>query len=1253
MRTNWMSEKQLISEELTRALVEYLKNENNEELLYKNIEKLYRKKSIIDNLKEDSYIINNYYNDKYNKYEIYKEGYEPDRGINPIRNDRTPSSTIQETKEAFLQNPSSILNGYSAIFLREDEEVILASIRRDINSIKYSLKFNETIIKIVVEEAKRQNYTFDLDTPLFIKSNIELIKISIQNDINTINLVPNSAWTSELIDFALSLVLSKEYIIEIGSPDFLKKNFEVIKQSIKLNPQSFDLVKYRNLNQEQINELIDIIINSKLDYVLNSSSPLFLSRNIKICLKSINSNLSSVEHISFNYLKDEHIKSIADLLIEKKYVLNNKTSEKLKNVIDLCFSSIKIDINSAKYFPENLIYWLHHNLDDLKVKNEIDEDKKNIIRKIKHYLIEHDYYSTEEFTKFLASELNDEVVLNHYLKIMGISKESPSEEGKKYYERVKHFILSALNTPLKVSNTRKIFQIVSLKKWEEYRRENNDYYTNIFNRICDSLEQKKNFIEAINELRFLIKVDDVLDEKKYVLFNAFIEYHQIFHNPHIDNKIELLQLKRNQISEYAALFISKSKEEFISEKVKEYEKLFKKFFIIKIDNPVVKKKVIEVKQRDMLRQLYNEKDEDLIQKLDIIKNKYLEYNFHSSLDKDKLPEILELFISKLINNNQTNIDEILSDFKPKRFDEYEIYEKVSKLINRLNNHNISYDGTEVDKYRHLISFDGEKHSYSGDKFNGNEIAQIMIYKEFKYIYGKIRSEIIKIAKNIDEFDNLTQDDIKTVIDECSFSDEYYIFDSIAFDKYYITIFDEYISRFEDNKELIMNDAYYQNMNKIIINEGLLQFIVSNNLAAYYTKNKTYIEVNDYIAKVDLRDIIENFPSLVNLLSTDELTIDNLDNILEFKEMFKYAELGQISLLGKDVIKKIYSNNGFTSASQSERINVACDLVSAMVSRDKSTVPYINGTNGRYKYSMYDSTDTTLLTAGLDTNACFRCCGNDNDFLHYCALDKNGFVIKLTDLEGNFIGRASGFRNGNGIYINQLRTIYDKKSSAYGSEKDAIIKTFEKACSDIVELSQNNSDEENKIDFVVVTKSYTLSDTNSNVNQQTFDTIGFIPMENQSEDWKKFVFSTKNLRESITSGRFTTDFGGYPLICIKSAIGELTPEKIKRGDVEALYSRNRKQITIDEPSEVIEKQINKVRAIYCHQNNSKFSYLKIPQNYKIINGDNWYIILGEEGILDSCYIANDKFAEREFNSIMEQITNNQQISVDLHNTRNRR
>lgn len=296
--------------------------------------------------------------------------------------------------------------------------------------------------------------------------------------------------------------------------------------------------------------------------------------------------------------------------------------------------------------------------------------------------------------------------------------------------------------------------------------------------------------------------------------------------------------------------------------------------------------------------------------------------------------------------------------------------------------------------------------------------------------------------------------------------------------------------------------------------------------------------------------------------------------------------------------------------------------------------------------MYDSTDETLLTAGLDTNACFRCCGNDNDFLHYCALDKNGFVIKITDTDGNFIGRASGFRNGNGVYINQLRTIYDKKSSAYSSEQDAIIKTFEQACDDIVETSQKNKDEQDKIDFVVVTKSYTLSDKHSNVDDKTTDAIGYDPMDAQSDDWKQFVSTTKNLDEAKRSNSFNTDYGNYLIICIKSAVGTLTPDKIKKGDVPALYSRTRQQVNVNEPNEDLENYVNKIKACFSYQTGQEFGYLKVPQSCKVVIGDNWYIVFGNQGVLDGCYLPHDNYAKMEFDTFMGQLLPKQQdVSVD--------
>lgn len=1253
-----MREDRLTNEELARALAEYLISQQRKKDMYLkeiNDKNLIKENLIINKEINDIYKINNY---KMDKYSLFNES--NDYGDRPREVHRTLSlhspHELEVQRNRFLQDPTITLDIRSSSELKRDKQVILASIKRDINSIVYAYNTNDEEIQTqAILEAQRQGYIFRADTPLFMLQNKDLIKQSAQADINSIKFVPQNAWTREIADFVIELAKTNSYALSSDSPAFLRSNIELIKQSIRLDKTSGINVIWNNLTPEELIEIENYIVENHLDYVISFNTPINFKRNSNICISSAKHNSESISYFDWEYLenKTSEIERIYDALIQQNYVLNYYSPDILRNNTRICLNSIKNDINSARYFSEDLQYWITEDLEEFPIETPEDKNLKGRLYEIRHFLISKDYYSLEKLFNFSTSLLKDEYVLDYYLKKVGIPKESENESTKIFYDRLKDFIKNTISTPLKVSDARKVFQMVSQKKWEDYRRENNDYYTNIFNRICDSLEKNNNFISALNELKFLMKIDDVLDERKYALFNAFIEYHQIYHSSTAENKLELLQAKRDDISKNAALFISKSKEDFISEQMALFDEQYKKFFIIRIDNPIVKKKVVEIKQRDMLKKLFNSQDADLMQKLGIIKSKYLTYNYNSSISKDRIPQILDLFITQSISNNVSSIDDILSSSKPSRFDEYENYEKASKIINRLNSHNITFDGQEVNKYRDFISFDGGKYIYKGNGFNENELAQIMGYKDLKYIFGKIRSEIIQIAKGIDSFDNLTQDDIKSVIGECPFTDEYYSFDPNIFNRYYIKFFNTYIETLEENKEVLLNQKNYQAAQKLANASGLLKLSMISELGRHDSNSPQFTEVQKYVSDNELSNVLANIPNLMSLLTPEEFTIENLDKILDFKDMFKYADLKQISLLGKDVIKKIYSNNGFTSSSQAERIKVACDLVSSMVARKESTVPYIHGSYRNYKYSLYDSTDETLLTTGLDTNACFRCCGNDNDFLHYCALDKNGFVIKLTDSEGNFIGRASGFRNGNGVYINQLRTIYDKKSSAYSSERDAIIKTFEQACNDIVETSQNNQIEETKIDFVVVTKSYTLEDTRSNVDGRTTDKIGMNPMDAESDDWKQFRNATKNLSEASRNDFFNTDFGNYSLICMKSAIGELTPEKIQKGDVPALYPRTRKQISVNEYSDNIEVYVNKIRACYSHQTGNDFNYIKIPQGCKIVTGDNWYIIFGNQGLIDSCYLSNDQFAELEYNSVMGQLMANQHAIQDIPSPKSKR
>ena len=1236
-------------EDLARVLAEYLRRERlNNEFNLNRIEE--------NNLYYDNLILNN---EIININKEYDYIIDKNRRIYNETNDeiRIPSrqtyygpttEEIKSTRIRFMQDDAQILSYSSPRYLREDSGVIITSITRNINSIVYATNFTDEVKQAAILEAKRQGYVFHADTPLFMLYNPELIRLSIDKDINAINFVPNDAMTNELASYAVELALKNDYVLSSDSPRFLRTNFEVIKKTLKLDKNSGIRIIWDSLTPEQLTEIEKYIVENQLDYIINNKSPLNFKRNTDICITSAKNDSNSVSYFDWKHFEtiEEEGNKVVDALVAQNYVLNNSSPDFLKNSTKLCLNSAKNDIHSARYFSEDIQYWLTENLEEFPIENQEDKIIIDRIYEIRHYLIQNGFYSLEQIAEFHIPLLRDEVLLDYYLKQLGMPKDAVDEELKLFYDRVKDFFKTALSTPANVSDTRKAFQMVAQKKWEDYRRENNDYYTNIFNRICDSLERNNNFISALNELKFLMKIDDVLDERKYALFNAFIEYHQLYHSLNTENKMELLQAKRDDISKNAALFISKSKEDFISEQMALFDEKYKQYFTIRVDNPIVRKKVIEIKQRDMLKKLFNSHDESLMQKLNAIKNKYLAYNYNAAISKDKIPQILDLFISQSITNNVSSVDDILAGAKPARFDEYENYEKVAKLINRLNSHNISYDGQEVNKYRDFIIFDGQKYVYNGNGFSDNELAQIMGYKDLKYVFSKVRSEIIQIAKGIDKFDKLTQEDIKSVIGECPFTDEYYEFNPDIYKRFYLIFIDSFVQAFDDNKDIILNDTNYQALQQLVHSNGLIHISAMTELGYNDTHDDRFADMKKYVSNDEIATVIFSIPSLMSLLTPNEINIDNLDKVFDFKEMFKYADLKQISLLGKEVIKKIYSNNGFTSSSQVARINVACDLLNAMVSRKESTIPYINGTYHNYRYSMYDSTDETLLITGLDTNACFRCCGNDNDFFHYCALDKNGFVIKLTDSEGNFIGRASGFRNGNGVYINQLRTIYDKKSSAYSSEREAIIKTFEQACNDIVETSQNNSREENKIDFVVVTKSYTLDETKSNVDNRTYLVIGSNPMETESEDWKRFQATTKNLREAARNDYFTTDFGNYSLICMKSAVGELTPDKIKKGDVPALYARPRRQVTIDKPSDTIEARVNKTRANYSYQTGKDFKYIKVPKECKVINGDNWYIILGNREIIDSCYLPNDEFAQQEFNSVMEQLMASQQVVEDM-------
>ena len=360
--------------------------------------------------------------------------------------------------------------------------------------------------------------------------------------------------------------------------------------------------------------------------------------------------------------------------------------------------------------------------------------------------------------------------------------------------------------------------------------------------------------------------------------------------------------------------------------------------------------------------------------------------------------------------------------------------------------------------------------------------------------------------------------------------------------------------------------------------------------------------------------------------------------------------------------------GFTHHDKKIIVSRAQRLISKMVGRSMSTVPYVSGETMNYKYSLYDSQDVDVLLAGINTDACFRVDGNDNDFLHYCCLDKNGFVIKITDKDGNFIARAGGFRNGNCVFLNQLRTIYDECGDNYHGkyehETNEIIETFRKACEEIVRTSQENELESEKIDHVFVTRSYSLSNAGPTVSKIIKDKIGCYPMETSSQDWKDFIDDNVGaLYISRSSSGFTNDYGSHSLICVASTKEpqDLEPEDLKFGDVEALYERTRNKIiaTTNIDSNIIRK-IKKIAGIYSYFNDIEYKEISIPEGSTVFVGDNWYCVYADGQVVESCVLDCDEKAKREFGLVQESLENltnemnqqqleDSQLLVDLRNS----
>lgn len=404
--------------------------------------------------------------------------------------------------------------------------------------------------------------------------------------------------------------------------------------------------------------------------------------------------------------------------------------------------------------------------------------------------------------------------------------------------------------------------------------------------------------------------------------------------------------------------------------------------------------------------------------------------------------------------------------------------------------------------------------------------------------------------------------------------------------------------------------------------------IDNLVNKIFNNEETYILLIEYLSKYKFLGYGDTFEkifkkcdleysddTIIGLISYFDKVIEKIDNndkknellaILDWSNSYSSLSSSYGMLLGIDNLGYIKSNPNPNSSTLSveERLAKAVEFVEEMYMRKEITVPPINRNISLksgldISITLGEVTDMTNLTLGERTGACARIGGAGKGLFNFCIENKNGFnVIFRNPSNNNFVTRVSGFRNGNTVFLNQLRFSVDKRYS-----NDDIIEACKWVADEII---SSTKDSEYPISNVVISASQVLDDYDEEVD---------LNINNPTENF----------------GYFTTDVGDSPIVLATSAkSGKFVPCDFSQTGI-PLYDPIRGQIRkITDKFEIL-SQINKIKIIDHILNKKDINDFKVITDDYIENVA--YLVSG-----DDYYIAFDSNNHIAFEFVIEERVN---------------
>lgn len=420
------------------------------------------------------------------------------------------------------------------------------------------------------------------------------------------------------------------------------------------------------------------------------------------------------------------------------------------------------------------------------------------------------------------------------------------------------------------------------------------------------------------------------------------------------------------------------------------------------------------------------------------------------------------------------------------------------------------------------------------------------------------------------------------------------------------------------KNVLKNDALYRN---------LLEIIEKYHFIGWH---KTFTELAAK-ADIDLSDgtiagIISYFNEIDPKLNGNQ---NFLTSLLDYGNLYDYASVRYKHLLGSEDFALIAANEGKNKASMTKykRLEQSVSFVKKMYERNYTTIPPMDKdiaiSNGKKINAVVgNSTNMINLTYGERTESCLRIGGAFADLFNFCISNENGFHIRFTNpTTGNFISRVSGIRNGNTLFLNELRESVDDSYS-----NDDIIESLKEVSNELIKESKNT---DFPIDNIIITSDYALKPYESeekplhlNKDRSILYNLQF---NIKVEEDKGIILKTSAEDNSLVPYKFSRDN---------------TPKyKCQRDKVKVLYGKEGTNRIIQ--LHIIDKLLS----------GTELEDIEINLNINsdlCISGEDWYIAKTIDNQIVKYIMTNSKNKEaalEELTTYLEKIENyNKEVSV---------